>query len=228
MKEYFLYVRSVKTVIIMALIVAVVSGIFSIFLNQKLLAYCLFLFILAVLTINKCIYYYNDPITVGIATNIYSLTFLYVAPLKRIQIAVWDSLFDLTIILLNFFGFNIGLLSAKLFFPSEYSYSIIPLSISLSATTLSIFSLFCLMTAMAFFIKNRLIFTLALIMACAVELLLAIFPLYILSTSNKKVAIFTINLYNDFKSSVIILLFSIVLFAVSFLVNVIYLYRREV
>lgn len=159
MKEYFLYVRNIKTVIIMALIVAVVSGIFSIFLNQKfarlILAYCLFLFILAVLTINKGIYYYNDPIMVGIATNIYNLNFLYVAPIKRIHIAVWDFLFDLTIILLNVFGFNIGLLSTKLFFSSEYSYSIIPLSIFLFATTLFIFSLFCLMTAMVFFIKTE-------------------------------------------------------------------------
>lgn len=232
MKEYFVHVKGIKGKIVAWIFFALVFAVFYALLHQQIkpvsLGYA-FSLVTTILSLNKLIFYYSDEgstIANRASANSY-LPFLVLLPTKRSTIVIWDFLHDAAMIIMYIAGFNVVFGILKWLFGISQQYNIYPLFISPLATTLFLFSFYCLMMAVISLIHNR---TFTLILATVTNVLVFIFlyiPLFFASADNKKVASFFTNLYNDSIISISFLFISILLFCISLLVNLKVIYRRE-
>lgn len=232
MKEYFVHVKGIKGKIVAWIFFAAIFAVFFAFLHQKIqpasLGYA-FSLVTTIVSLNKLIFYYSDEgstIANRASANSY-LPFLVLLPTKKSSIVIWDFLHDAAVIIMYIAGFNVVFGILKWLLGIFQQYNIYPLFISPLATTLFLFSIYCLMMSVISLIHNR---TFTLILATVTNVLVFIFlyiPLFFASADNKNVASFFTNLYNDSIMSISFLFISILLFCISLLVNLKIIYRRE-
>lgn len=232
MKEYFVHVKGIKGKIVAWIFFAAIFAVFFAFLHQKIqpasLGYA-FSLVTTIVSLNKLTFYYSDErstIANRSSANSY-LPFLVLLPTKRSAIVIWDFLHDAAVIIMYIAGFNVVFGILKWLLGIFQQYNIYPLFISPLATTLFLFSIYCLLIAVISLIHNR---TLTLILATITNVLVFIslyVPLFFASADNKNVASFFTNLYNDSIMSISFLFISILLFCISLLVNLKIIYRRE-
>ncbi|ADQ05880.1 hypothetical protein Calhy_0119 [Caldicellulosiruptor hydrothermalis 108] len=231
MKEYFVHIKGIKGKIVAWIFFVLVFTAFYTFLYQQIklasLGYA-FSLVTTIVSLNKLIFYYSDEgsaIANRASANSY-FPFLVLLPTKKSSIVIWDFLHGAAVIIMYIAGFNIVFEILKWLFGISQQYNIYPLFISPLATTLFLFSFYCLMMAVISLIHNR---TFTLILATITNVLLFI-PFYVplfLTAEDKKVASFLTNLYNDSMISIPFLFISILMFLISLLVNLKVIYRRE-
>lgn len=232
MREYILFVKGIWNKVLITIILCIFWSILFVFSNKKedifLSVFFTSLFISLILVSNMSLFFYHQPGNSSFG-SVSPLNLLFVLPVKRKTIAVWEFLSDFITCVFYVLAYNIAIIIINTFVVHWQQYNIFLLLISPLATNLLLLAFFAIAMGCICFINNKILTSALTTMAILFWFVPVMAIFYVVSsTSGKKVETFLENLYTNSIYSIIYLLISVGLFIIAFIVNALSIYRREV
>ncbi|WPX08942.1 hypothetical protein [Anaerocellum danielii] len=228
MGAYFKTFKRVRSTVLSTLILSI-PIIISLSLKRSYIifvaAYC-FVVVIIFMIIKSTFYARNTKLRESTGDISY-LPLLFLLPIKRKSIIIFEFIWDIIIILVSIAFLDTILFAFYTFKLIDYFNPLLSFVLPFSFITATI-SCHTIIYSISWLLKNSALRSITEIAGFLLPFFAGYLPILYLTDSTQRVENFILNIYTNPVNLIIILFVSIVLFLISFIVNITAIYRREV